>query len=49
MSRFRNRSTSVVVSVADEKDDRFGEAWETADKPASRASAKKSASSKSEK
>lgn len=27
MSKFENTSTKVVVSVADEKDDRFGEGW----------------------
>jgi hypothetical protein len=48
MSSFRNRSTGVVVSVADDKDDRFGEAWEPikADEPKK---APKSASSKSKK
>lgn len=28
MSKFINTNTQVVVSVADEKDDRFGEGWE---------------------
>lgn len=28
MSKFINNNTKVVVSVADEKDDRFGEGWE---------------------
>jgi hypothetical protein len=28
VGRFINSATSVVVSVADEKDDRFGEGWE---------------------
>lgn len=37
MSKFRNRETNVVVSVADEKDDRFGEGWESVkDQPAPR-------------
>lgn len=50
MSRFRNRSTGVVVSVADDKDDRFGEAWEPVkDSESKKAPTKKSASSKSEK
>ena len=31
MSRFRSTSTEVVVSVADEKDDRFGEGWKRVD------------------
>lgn len=31
MSRFRNEQTGVVVSVADEKDARFGEGWVSAD------------------
>lgn len=28
MSKFINTNTQVVVSVSDEKDDRFGEGWE---------------------
>ena len=31
MSKFINTNTQVVVSVADEKDDRFGEGWEKVD------------------
>jgi hypothetical protein len=31
MSKFRNTSTQVVVSVDDSKDDRFAEGWEPAD------------------
>ena len=31
MGRFINSATSVVVSVADEKDDRFGAGWEPYD------------------
>ncbi len=27
MSKFENKETKVVVSVSDEKDDRFGEGW----------------------
>lgn len=37
MSRFRNIATDVIVSVADEKDGRFTDGWEPADKPAKRA------------
>lgn len=43
MSRFRNTKTDVVVSVDDSKDDRFsGDLWESGDKPAPKAPAKKS-------
>jgi len=31
MSKFRNLSTGVVVSVSDEKDIRFVDGWESAD------------------
>lgn len=31
MSRFRNLTSGVVVSVSDEKDDRFVNGWESAD------------------
>jgi hypothetical protein len=31
MSRFRNLSTGVVVSVSSEKDDRFADGWESAE------------------
>lgn len=31
MARFRNVETGVVVSVADEKSDRFTQGWEPAD------------------
>jgi hypothetical protein len=34
MSRFRNTTTQVVVSVDDSKDDRYTDGWEPADKPA---------------
>ena len=27
MSRFQNETTKVIVSVADTKDDRFGDGW----------------------
>jgi len=48
MSRFRNASTGVVVSVDDSKDERFGEGWESAEKePAKRAAAKTAAKSES--
>lgn len=47
MSRFRNVRTGVVVSVDDSKDDRFGADWESPE--SKKASAKKAASSKSEK
>jgi len=46
MSRFRNIHNEVIVSVADEKDERFGEGWELvtdvtpAKKPAAKPSAK---------
>lgn len=42
MSKFRNIDTDVVVSVADEKDDRFGEGWELVadEKPTSKKSRK---------
>lgn len=33
MGRFRNLTTSVVVSVDDSKDERYVEGWESADKP----------------
>lgn len=42
MSRFTNTKTKVVVSVADEKDDRFGEGWErVSDEPARKTRSKK--------
>lgn len=42
MSRFINDQTKVVVSVADEKDDRFGEGWtREGDEPARKTRAKK--------
>lgn len=36
MSKFINTNTQVVVSVADDKDERFAEGWDlvSADKPA---------------
>lgn len=33
MSRFRNLTTGIVVSVSDEKDTRFGSDWVSADAP----------------
>lgn len=33
MSRFENLDTGIVVSVADEKDDRFASGWKPADEP----------------
>lgn len=33
MGRFVNDKTKVVVSVADEKDDRFGAGWTREDPP----------------
>lgn len=36
MSKFRNESTGIVVSVADEKDSRFGDGWVPADAPEKR-------------
>ena len=52
MSRFRNVSTGLVISVDDSKDARYGDGWESADKPSRpepKAPAKKAASSKTEK
>jgi hypothetical protein len=37
MSRFKNTSTGVVVSVDDSKDDRFSDGWESADAEPKRA------------
>lgn len=38
MSKFVNSNTKVVVSVADEKDDRFTQGWELVeDEPKTRA------------
>lgn len=45
MSRFRNTETNVVVTVADEKDERFASPmWESEAEP--KASAKRSSTSK---
>ena len=42
MSRFENETTKVVVSVADEKDDRFASGWKpVSDQPAPKTRAKK--------
>lgn len=42
MSKFTNTETKVVVSVADEKDDRFGEAWvRVSDEPVRKTRSKK--------
>jgi len=42
MSKFTNTKTKVVVSVADEKDDRFGEGWErVSDEPTRKTRSKK--------
>lgn len=49
MSKFRNLKTGVVVSVDDSKDDRFKSGFEPADSTSTKAPAKKSASSKTEK
>ena len=49
MGRFRNTVTGVVVSVADEKDGRFTDGWESADAPAPKKTTKRASSSKSEK
>lgn len=46
MGRFRNIETGVVVSVADEKDERFVSGWEPADGASKKAPAKKAASPK---
>ena len=45
MSRFRNTTTEVVVSVDDSKDDRYTDGWEPA--PAVKTPPAKRASSKS--
>lgn len=45
MGRFRNLETGVVVSVADEKDERFVSGWEPTDSESKKAPAKKAASS----
>jgi hypothetical protein len=42
MGRFVNIETGVTVSVDDSKNDRFSDGWESADKPAPKAPAKKS-------
>lgn len=43
MGKFINTNTQVVVSVSDEKDDRFGEGWElVAEKPQAKPRSKKS-------
>lgn len=34
MSKFKNSATGVVVSVSDEKDNRFTDGWEPVDKEA---------------
>jgi hypothetical protein len=49
MSRFRNLTTDVVVSVDDSKDERYANGWEPADKaaPAKKTAAKKAAAPKS--
>jgi len=49
MSRFRNTTTGVVVSVDDSKDGRFVNGWEPAEKPAPKAPVKKAAAPKTEK
>lgn len=42
MSKFTNTETKVVVSVADEKDYRFGEGWvRVSDEPVRKARSKK--------
>lgn len=43
MSRFRNTTTGVVVSVDDSKDGRFVNGWEPVDKPAVKTPVKKAA------
>jgi len=42
MGKFKNTLTQVVVSVSDEKDDRFTDGWEPADKPEAKPRSKKS-------
>lgn len=43
MGKFINTNTQVVISVADEKDDRFAEGWEpVTEKSQPKPSAKKS-------
>lgn len=49
MPRLRHVTSGAVVSVPDEKVERMGSEWESAEKSTPKATAKKSASSKSEK
>lgn len=43
MGKFINTNTQVVVSVSDEKDDRFGDGWEpVTEKSQPKSNAKKS-------
>jgi hypothetical protein len=49
MPRLRNIKSGAVVSCSDETAARLGSEWESADKSAPKAPAKKAASSKSEK
>ena len=48
MPRLRNIQSGAVVSVSDETAVRLGAGWESADKPAPKAPAKRSAPRKSE-
>ena len=49
MARLRNTKTGAVVNVPDEKAARLGAEWESAEKPAPKAPAKKASPSKSSK
>ena len=49
MPRLKNINSGAVVSVPDEKAARMGSEWEPADAAPKKATAKKAASSKSEK
>ena len=48
MGRHRSLETGVVVSVDDDKDERFDAGWEPADGPSKKAPAKKAAAKKSD-
>lgn len=48
MPRFRNLETGIVVSVADEKSDRFTQGWEQADADPSKGRKRASAKAKPE-
>lgn len=49
MSRLRNKTTGVVVSVDDSKDERFDDNWEQVDAASPKRTTRKSTAGKSEK